>query len=59
VDLFLYDAQGNLLKKDEATDAHPLLIYSASATPEYQLKMKNARSGGNRSLIMSAILEVD
>ncbi|MEQ1744363.1 MAG: hypothetical protein ABMA02_02975 [Saprospiraceae bacterium] len=59
VDLFLYDAQGNMLKKDEDTDAHPVLIYSASSSPEYQIKMKNARSGGSRSLVMFAILEVD
>ncbi|MBX2891512.1 MAG: hypothetical protein KF734_11325 [Saprospiraceae bacterium] len=59
VDLFLYSKGGTLLKKDDATDAHPVVTYKGSAGSEYTLKMKNARSGGEKSLIMSAILEVE
>lgn len=59
VDLYLYDNRGNLLKKDEDNDAHPILTYFADGNSDYQIKMKNARSGGNRSLVMSAILEVN
>jgi len=47
------------IKTGNSNDAHPVLIYSAGSSSEYQIKMKNARSGGSRSLIMSAILEVD
>ncbi|HRI61791.1 MAG TPA: hypothetical protein PK228_18765 [Saprospiraceae bacterium] len=59
VDLFLYDSNEKLLEEHKGPEKHAAVVYEGSSGTTYQLKMKNARSSEDRSLIMSAILEVE
>ncbi len=57
VDLFLKNDSGITLHQDTKPDAHPVIICEGIENANYELHMKNAGSGDQRSLIMSAILE--
>lgn len=57
VDLYLTDANGKLLAKDEDDDARPLLDYRTRPGERYSVRIKNVRSRG-ASLILVATLTI-
>ena len=57
IDLFLSDAAGRLLMKDEDDDARPLLDYRTKPDQRYSIRIKNVRSRG-ASLVLVATLTV-
>jgi hypothetical protein len=59
VDVFLYDNNETLLEQHLGPEKNAAVMYKGSAGSTYHLKMKNASSSEDRSLIMSAILEVE
>jgi hypothetical protein len=57
VDLFLYDADGRELRKDEDLDARPLIDFRTRAGEQYSVRIKNVQSRG-ASLVLVATLSL-
>jgi hypothetical protein len=57
VDLFLYDANGRLLVKDEDLDARPLIDFQTRGGEQYSVRIKNVQSRG-ASLVLVATLSL-
>ncbi|MBI1221528.1 MAG: hypothetical protein GC180_02900 [Bacteroidetes bacterium] len=51
-DLYLLDADDNVLEKDVSDDAIPAFKYKTDADLRYKLKLKNVKSEGNSMTIM-------
>jgi hypothetical protein len=58
VDLYLSDANGKLLAKDEDDDARPLIDFRTKPGQLYSIRIKNVRSRG-ASLVLVATLTAD